>query len=108
MEKTNKTIERAVDNGYRAMKMLQILRFQKGNIIKSSELKEKLGLSDTRVIRRYKTILIKLGYNVKSFSGYEGGYCLIEENLNDRDIENLEKNLSKDLFEKVIRIINKM
>lgn len=89
-----------------ALRMLEILR-KSGRMMKTSELVEALGVTSTRVINYYKSVLQYLGYNISSKAGYYGGLQYIQsEHLNEEDFSILENLLGKKspLLKKIKRI----
>jgi len=89
-----------------ALRMLEILR-KSGRMMKTSELVEALGVTSTRVINYYKSVLQYLGYNISSKAGYYGGLIYIKgEHLNEEDFSTLENFLGEKspLLKKIKRI----
>ena len=82
------------------LKMLNLLR--KNDKLKISELAELLNVKD-RQVRRYRDELLKVGYDIPSKAGKDGGYTINEINLNDN-----EWTLLKDLLKKHPEIYSKI
>jgi len=93
-----------------ALRMLDILR-KSGRMMKTSELVEALGITSSRVINYYKSVLQYLGYNVESKAGYYGGLQYVKgEHLSSEDFSILENFLGEKspLLKKIKRINEKV
>jgi len=85
-----------------SIQLLKLLR--KNGTMKVEELAVDIGL-DGRSVRRYQLSLKKAGYNIISKSGKNGGYTLVEENLEPYEwiiLKELLKDNDK-IYEKISR-----
>lgn len=95
-----------ISHNKRVFDMIRLLR--KNGRMKANEIAKKLGLKNTRSITVYRTCIEKLGYNIKSFGGYCGGYEIIEERLTDEEINEIAIQIdSVELIEKIKRVNNR-
>lgn len=85
------------------IRMIKLLRKNQNRLMTMSEIAKNLGVKP-RVISNYKKTIVKLGYNLQSYNGYNGGYKLIEEYLSLTELNEIKDKLSPRLFEKIKKI----
>lgn len=86
------------------VKFIHYLRNHRGRKIKTKELMNELGVKNIKSIMIYKNQSIELGYPVKSYGGYVGGYVMEEEYLTEDDVTTIRLNLPEKLANKIIEI----
>lgn len=86
------------------VKFIHYLRKNRGRKVKTKELMDELNVKNIKSIMNYKNQSIELGYVIKSYGGYTGGYRLEEEYLTEDDIEIIKYKLSERLSNKIIEI----
>jgi predicted DNA-binding transcriptional regulator YafY len=96
-------IEKRVSHEKRAFDMIRLLR--KNGKMKAAAIASALEVTNHRTIYRYKCIIKKLGYNIKTAGGFKGGYYIDEERLTEDEFIQLNKSeIDKDLIDKIKRI----
>jgi len=94
------------DLNAKSIQMLKILK--KGERINKTVLAEKLGVKP-RQIYHYKILLEQLGYLIDSKAGNKDhGYMLIQEKLTTEEKKEIKEKLNKELFLKILRIIERV
>ena len=87
-------------------KFIGLLRQNKHRVMKMSEIAENLGLkqSSIRAVGVYKKKAEMMGYKIKTYHGYSGGYQLEEEYLSLTELEEIKLMLSPELYNKIKKI----
>lgn len=86
-----------------AIKMIKLLRENKDRRMKMPEIAASLGVK-TRVISNWKKTILSLGYDLRTYGGYDGGYELHEEYLSLTELNSIKEKLPPEIFEKIKRI----
>lgn len=101
MQKRKVNVMEKISNNI--IRMIKILRRNQNKIMTMAEIAKELKVKP-RVISNYKRTIVKLGYDLRSYNGYNGGYQLKEEYLSLTELSEVQNQLSTELFEKIKRI----
>lgn len=93
----------------RVFDMIRLLR--KNGRMKAQDIADALDLKTTKTISIYKKYIERLGYEIKSYHGFYGGFELVNEHFTENEMDYLKKVLCEgckqpQLFEKLEKINN--